>query len=339
LCRTLLLSGGMALGCPGCKKPARPGPAVAHPPPYSAAARSFYADRFSRRATVAEMTELGRARFFDPSLSASGQMSCATCHDPRVGFGPPSGRSVEMGGPDGKAPGMRAVPSLRYLQTVPPFEGHHFDEAVEDSTDQGPTGGHTWDGRADSTHDQARAPLTSPFEMANPDVATVVRRVAQGPLAARFRAAFGADVFDDATRAETAVLKCLEVFQQSPKDFYPYSSRYDRFLRGTGQLTAAEQRGLALFNDPAKGGCASCHPSTIRKGAFPQFTDYGFNAIGVPRNRDIPANRDRNHYDLGLCGPLRQGLADKHQYCGFFRVPPLQNVAVRRGDRPFKLRV
>jgi cytochrome c peroxidase len=285
-CRALLLWGGLLLGA-SCTQGRRPAP----PPADSAAARSFYADRFSRRATVAEMTELGRALFVDPSLSASGQMSCATCHDPRFAFGPPDDRPTQLGGPDLKTPGLRAVPSLRYLQTLPPFQEHHFDESVEDSADQGPTGGHGWDGRADTTHDQARLPLTSPFEMANPDMAAVVARVARGPLAARFRSAFGGDVFDDAQRAETAVLKCLEVFQQSPKDFYPYSSRYDAVLRGQARLTAAEQRGLALFDDPRKGNCASCHPSQIRKGSFPQFTDFGFNALGVPRNRRIAANR------------------------------------------------
>src|SRR5262252_8827881 len=56
----------------------------------NAAARSFYADRFSRRPSPAAMTDLGRALFFDRSLSASGQMSCATCHDPAFAYGPPN---------------------------------------------------------------------------------------------------------------------------------------------------------------------------------------------------------------------------------------------------------
>jgi cytochrome c peroxidase len=318
----------------GCGDRSAPKPAAAPPPSptptRNAAAESFYADRFSRRATVVEMTELGRQLFFDPTLSASGKMSCATCHDPAFAYGPPNARSTQLGGPDMKDVGVRAAPSLRYLQTVPRFEEHHFDEAVEDSTDQGPTGGHTWDGRADTTHDQARAPLTSPFEMANPDVEAVVAKVARGPLGEKFRAAFGADVFSDPVRGSTAVLKCFEVFQQSPKDFYPYTSRYDAYLRRTGELTPAEERGLALFNDPKKGNCANCHPSQIRKGAFPNFTDFGFNALGVPRNHDIPANSDPAFYDMGLCGPQRTDLRSHREYCGLFRVPSLRNVAVRR---------
>jgi cytochrome c peroxidase len=305
-------------------------PAPAPPPAETAAAKSFYADRFSRRPSVAGMTELGRTLFSDPQLSAAGNMSCATCHDPRFGYGPPNARATQPGGNDLKSPGLRAVPGLRYLQTVPAFAEHHFEEAGDESVDQGPTGGHGWDGRADTTHDQARLPLTSPFEMANPDVDSVVARLARGPLAGRFRELFGDDVFADRVRGETALLKCLEVFQQSPKDFYPYSSRYDAYLRGKGPLTASEARGLALFNDPKKGNCASCHPSQIRHGAFPNFTDFGFNAIGVPRNREIAANADPGFHDLGLCGPLRIDFKGRADACGLFRVPPLRNVALRR---------
>jgi cytochrome c peroxidase len=87
---------------------------------------------------------------------------------------------------------------------------------------------------------------------------------------------------------------------------------------------------LAAFNDPAKGNCARCHPSAMRAGAFPQFTDYGYVGIGAPRNARIPANADRRYYDLGLCGPLRTDFRDKPEYCGLFRTPSLRNVAVRR---------
>jgi cytochrome c peroxidase len=229
-----------------------------------------------------------------------------------------------------KSPGARAVPSLRYVQNVPPFSEHHFDEAVDESVDQGPTGGHTWDGRADTTHDQARLPLTSPFEMANESVEAVVTKIAQGPHAQAFRDAFGDDVFSDPARSSTAVLLSLEVFQQSPADFYPFSSRYDRWLRHQVELTASEERGMALFADPKKGNCASCHPHSIRQGAFPHFTDFGFAALGVPRNRTLPANRDAHYFDMGLCGPMRTDLSAHKEYCGQFRVPTLRNAATRR---------
>jgi cytochrome c peroxidase len=276
------------------------------------------------------MTELGRRLFFDPELSASRKMSCATCHDPRFAYGPPNERSTQLGGPAMDRVGSRAVPSLRYLDKVPPFTEHYFDEAVDESKDQGPTGGRTWDGRADSTHDQARLPLTSPLEMANGNLDAVVSRVVAGPYAAQFREVFGDDVFSDTDRATSAILRCIEVFQESPRDFYPYSSRYDDWLRHQVELTAAEMRGMALFADPKKGNCASCHPHQMRHGAFPQFTDFGYAAIGVPRNRSLAANADPGFYDLGLCGPFRTDLGDRKEYCGQFRVPGLRNVAIRR---------
>lgn len=290
----------------------------------------YFGYRFSRRPSFSAMTALGRKLFFDPELSASGKMSCSTCHDPRFAYGPPNDRSTQLGGPDLRRPGVRAVPTLRYLSKVPPFSEHHFDEAVDESIDQGPTGGFTWDGRADSAHEQARAPLTSPFEMANDSVETVAGKVARGSYASEFRATFGDDVFADPKLASGATLIALEAFEESPTDFYPYSSRYDAWLRGQVEPTVREKRGLALFSARDKGNCASCHPNAVRKGEFPQFTDFGFNALGVPRNPAIPANKDLAFFDLGLCGPLRTDLAAHEQYCGQFRVPTLRNVAVKR---------
>ena len=58
---------------------------------------------------------LGRKIFFDPSLSASGRISCATCHSPSHAYGPPNGLAVQLGGPAVDRQGARAVPSLRYV--------------------------------------------------------------------------------------------------------------------------------------------------------------------------------------------------------------------------------
>jgi len=121
----------------------------------------------------------------------------------------------------------------------------------------------------------------------------------------------------------------LEAYQQSPAEFYPYSSKYDAFLGQAASLSTQELRGLAAFNDPEKGNCARCHPSAIIKGALPQFTDFGFAAIGAPRNRAIPANADRSYVDLGLCGPWRTDLQGRREYCGLFRTPSLRNAARR----------
>jgi cytochrome c peroxidase len=275
------------------------------------------------------MTAVGRLLFFDPALSASGKMACSTCHDPAKFFGPANDLPVQRGGMDGKGVGVRAVPSLRYSQSVPTFTEHFFESDGNDSEDQGPVGGRTWDGRSQSAHDQARLPLLSAFEMGNANPDAVVTKVRGSPYAAQFRNVFGKDVFADSGTAFNDVLMALEVYQQSAPDFYPYTSKYDAWLRKKATLTAQEERGLSLFNDPGKGNCASCHPSGIKNGAFPSFTDYGYIALGVPRNPAIPANADPNYYDLGLCGPLRTDLANRHEMCGMFRTPSLRNVAKR----------
>jgi len=276
------------------------------------------------------MADIGRELFFDASLSASGSMACATCHDPARAFGSPNDLPVQRGGLDNRRAGVRAVLSLMYTQNIPPFTEHTFDDEDDDSIDQGPVGGRTWDGRSQSAHDQARLPLFSPFEMANASPDAVVSKVLHAAYAAQFRDTFGDNVFVDSSLAFKGVLLALETFQQTPAEFYPYSSKYDAFLRHEALLSRDELRGLAAFNDPAKGNCARCHPSAIRKGAFPQFTDFGYAAVGAPRNLAIPANADPGYYDLGLCGPLRTDLADRQEYCGLFRTPSLRNVALRR---------
>src|SRR5216684_2595014 len=191
---------------------------------------------------VSILAELGRKLFFDPRLSSSGQLSCGSCHDPAHAYGPPTARSVEAGGKDMRRVGLRAVPSLRYSQVTPHFAEHFFDSDDEPNAgvDNGPTGGLTWDGRADRGRDQARLPLLSPSEMANESPAAIVARVKKSTYA--------------------GLLQALEAFEQRSTEFYPCSSRYDAYLAGKAALAVQEVRGLAAFNDPAKGNCAHCHP-------------------------------------------------------------------------------
>jgi cytochrome c peroxidase len=236
---------------------------------------------------------------------------------------------VQRAGSDGRQFGVRAVPSLMYAQNVPAFTLHFVDDEDDDSIDQGPAGGRTWDGRAQSAHEQARLPLFSQFEMANADAASVVATIEHGAYAEEFRKTFGGKIFEDKNLAFKAVLLALETYQETPQEFYPYSSKFDAWLRGQTSLSEQEARGLAAFNDPLRGNCARCHPSAMRAGAFPQFTDFGYAAIGVPRNREIPANASPRYFDLGLCGPWRSDLKQASEYCGMFRTPSLRNVALR----------
>lgn len=289
----------------------------------------FYAQTFERRPPARVLSELGRQLFVDPRLSASGRISCASCHDPRAHFGPTNAEPVQRGGRDGRSQGLRAAPSLMYAQNTPPFTLHHVDDAGDDGIDEGPAGGHTWDGRAQSTHDQARLPLLDAREMANANEREVARTLRLAAYAQDLRSAFGEQAFADDGRLLRAALAALEVYQQEAAEFYPYTSKYDAWLRGETRLSAQELRGLAAFNDPARGNCARCHVDTLREGAFPQFTDFGYAALGVPRNTRIAANADPGFFDLGLCGPLRGDLRGRPQYCGMFRTPSLRNVAAR----------
>ncbi len=327
--RTAVLRAGLGLGaavaCAGLAAGAADGTNA-----LASQRTPFYATVFERRPSTAEMTELGRALFQDAALSASGRQSCASCHSPAHAYGPPNAQAVQRGGAGLRRACLRAAPSLKYQQGVPAFTEHFYDNDGDDSVDQGPAGGRTWDGRASSTHEQAELPLLSPLEMGNTSPDAVVMRLRASPNAVLLRQVYGEHVLDDPQLAWRGLLLALEVFQQSPKDFYPYSSRYDDFLRGRGGLSAREMRGLALFNDTAKGNCAQCHLSDIRRGEFPAFTDYGYIALGVPRNAAVPANADPAWFDLGLCGPLRSDLTDRADYCGLFRTPGLRNVATRQ---------
>jgi cytochrome c peroxidase len=204
------------------------------------------ADRAQVERHAAAAAALGRQMFSDPSLSASGKMSCASCHSPRDAFGPPNALPVQLGGADLRRSGTRAVPSLEYLQAAPAFTEHFFDNDDEgdESVDNGPTGGLTWDGRVDRDRDQARSPLLSPFEMGNADAAAVVAKVRQASYAGALREIYGTGVFDDTDKAFAGIVEALEVFQQDYRAFYPYSSKYDAYLAGRATLTEQEARGL-----------------------------------------------------------------------------------------------
>ncbi|MEP6502079.1 MAG: cytochrome c peroxidase [Betaproteobacteria bacterium] len=291
---------------------------------------------YGDRPTVAQLSALGKRIFSDPAYSASGRQSCASCHDPRRAFGPLNALPVQPGGPALDKFGFRNTPSLRYVHAPIAFTQHFMESEVTlGQDDQGPTGGRTWDGRVNTGHDQALMPLMDANEMANASDDAVVQRLRAASYATEFRdvlSAPGEDVFDDPASALVWVTVALETYEQDAADFHPFNSKFDAYLRDEVALNPAEQRGLTLFNDMKKGNCASCHPSTRKTSTDrpPIFTDFGFAALGVPRNRTLPANRDPKFFDLGLCGPLRTDLAAHPEYCGLFRTPSLRNVALRK---------
>lgn len=278
---------------------------------------------------------LGKKIFSDRSLSASGKMACSTCHDPRYAYGPPNGAAVQYGGPDLKSPGYRAVPSLRYILNYVPVWTHvlatsPIEQLTE--TDAVPAGGFTWDGRYNSLRAQAMLPFFSAAEMDNRSAADLAKKLSQAGYAGDFRAVFGQDIFDHPARAVESAALALQQFELQDASFHPYTSRFDEWLDGKATLTPQELRGKQLFDDPNAGNCASCHLDEMgANGTHPLFTDFQFEALGVPRNNEIPWNADPHYYDMGLCGPFRKDAASKEPAnCGLFRTPSLRNAAIRR---------
>lgn len=317
---------------------------------------------------LSAVAQLGRKMFFDPSLSGSGQLSCASCHSPAHAYGPPNDLVVQLGGPDLKRPGVRAVPSLRYLEHAPNFSIGPSPETADNdppppddtapaaATPAGqtkvasvakadankaalaaaeanvPRGGLDWDGRANTLQLQALGPLLDPNEMDNHSADELLEKLEHAAYADDIKKLFGANVFKQRELALDEALFALARFQNEDPSFHPYDSKYDAVLAGKATLSEAEARGLKLFDDPKKGNCSSCHiDRATLDGVFrPVFTDFQFEALGAPRNRDIPANSDPRHYDLGLCGPQRTDYTKSTAYCGLFKTPTLRNTATRK---------
>ncbi|MEI9941952.1 MAG: cytochrome c peroxidase [Pseudomonadota bacterium] len=275
--------------------------------------------------------QVGEKIFGDRSLSASGQLACATCHDPAHAYASPSGLAVQLGGSGMSLPGTRAVPSLRYKDYTTPYAD--LADNPDGVSGTGPGGGFTWDGRAATLADQARIPLLAANEMANTSEADVVNKLQHSAYAELFRAAFGSNVFDSTGAAFQSALDALQAYQLEDDDFHPYTSKFDLYVGNKvgGELTPAELRGARVFADPNKGNCFACHfAGPGANGSSDLFTDFTFAAIGVPRNGEIPANADPSYFDLGICGRPDHPLPDSAQYCGMFKTPTLRNVATRK---------
>jgi cytochrome c peroxidase len=279
--------------------------------------------------SAAALVDLGRAIFFDASLSEPRGTSCASCHDPERAFSGNHGSRTGL--PLGSRPGhfaRRSSPSLLYLAYVPRFR--FFQEGDEPGA--APFGGLFWDGRVDTIRELVRQPLLNPDEMNNRDARAVAARIARAAYAAAFRRAFGAAVLDDPEAALASLGVALEAFLTTD-EMAPFSSRFDEVMHGRASFTAVEAEGMRLFKDPAKGACIGCHPFFERgaRGASAMislFTDYGYDAVSPPRNPRIPPAARKP--DLGLCERAdRANPSSDGSYCINFRTPSLRNVAVR----------
>ena len=265
---------------------------------------------------------LGKAIFFDADLSTPPGQACAECHSPNQGFSNPEVNLPVSRGVHRDRFGNRNDLSAAYAGFSPPL---HFDEK-----EKAYIGGNFWDGRADNLVEQAKGPFLNRLEMANPDAAAVVVKIRQAAYAPLFLEVFGADALKVVDRAYHLAAEAIAAYEMSP-EVNAFSSKYDFYLKKLVALSPAEQRGLALFEDPKKGNCAACHPSQPGvDGTPPLFTDFTYDNLGVPKNPGNPfyylpreLNPDGPRWvDLGLGAVVKKASEN-----GKFRVPTLRNIA------------
>jgi cytochrome c peroxidase len=173
-----------------------------------------------------EKTELGRMLWFDPRLSASGILSCNSCHNLAAG----GSDNIETSIGHGWQKGPRNSPTV--LNSV--FNVAQF-----------------WDGRAQDLRTQAKGPIQAAVEMAaTPEhVINVLKSIPE--YQNRFRTAFPGEsepvTFDNVARA-------IEGFEAT---LITPASRFDQFLEGNAAvLNNQEKHGLKLFMET---GCSGCH--------------------------------------------------------------------------------
>ena len=265
---------------------------------------------------------LGEALYFDVDLSRNRTQSCASCHNPDVGFVDPletrAGRAASLGD-DGRSIGDRNAPTATYARFVPPF-GKGADGRWR--------GGLFHDGRAATLEDQAGGPPLEPIEMGMASKAAVVERLKEKPAYVEaFARLFEPGTLDDAEVGYAAMTRALAAFERTDR-FAPFDSRYDRHLRGEEKLTDQEELGRVLFFSSQFTNCSLCHRSNPAGVLGETFTDHSFHNIGVPVNAALRAanGSPKGRRDRGLAANPAVG-ADRTQE-GRFRVPTLRNVAV-----------
>lgn len=213
--------------------------------------------------TTSAKVALGRQLFFDPILSATRTIACATCHNPKRGW--TDGRAAPTG-----------TNFARLDRNVPTLLNVAFNGLVTGSKLDPRTAPMFWDNRVQSLEAQAFVPLRARDEMRGDActeadaVAQAVARVNAIPVYhAQFREAFG----EDATPQNLS--RALAAFERSLRTS---DSLFDFYLRGdTSALNATELRGLKVFQTA---GCQQCHGG-------PMFSDYKLHFIGLADHREV----------------------------------------------------
>ena len=264
-----------------------------------------------------EKVALGDKLFDDKRFSATGQVACNTCHDPRKAFTDSPLRTSQ-----GIKKAGRALTGTRNAPTV--VNAAYFESMF-------------WDGRSPSLEDQSQHPFVNPVEMGLKDHQPILKIVRTDPVYAKaFEQAFGKKG-NQITMKE--VEQAIAAFERTK---VAGDSPFDRYYFGgdAAALSDAQKRGLDLFVN--KGRCVSCH---VIEQTQALFTDNRFHNVGVGINevqKDVPelagaflqakttlaevdkkVLADKRSSELGRFAVTRdfQGL-------GAFKTPTLRNVAV-----------
>jgi cytochrome c peroxidase len=191
---------------------------------------------------TAASIELGKQLFFDPRLSGDGNMSCSSCHNPLLGWS------------DGLSTG-KGVKSMVLDRASPTV----FNTAY--NTIQ------MWDGRKASLEEQAMGPMEATVEM-NMDTKKLFTWLnGNEGYRAQFERAYPGKPIDAQT-----VSKAIASFERT---VVSNTSPFDKWVAGDkAAMTPDQVKGFALFIDPAKANCSSCHSGA-------NFTDNGFHNLGL----------------------------------------------------------
>ena len=272
---------------------------------------------------LTQKEQLGKLLFFDESLSSPEGQSCATCHDPAVGFADPlTELPVSRGAVHGLYGNRNDMP-VSYSMYVPAL---HYD-----SIEEVWLGGLFWDGRANSLAEQAMGPPLNPLEMANRDTALLAVKIRSLDYSDQFVEIYGDHALNDPDSAFFYMADALAAYERS-KEVNPFTSKFDLWQRGESALTEQEQRGFMLFVVESKGNCAACHPHTpLEDGTPALFTDFTYDNLGTPPNGESPFLLLSSEYNPDGFNYIDPGLAETlgdPSELGKFRVPTLRNVAI-----------
>lgn len=231
-------------------------------------------------ATEAKET-LGKLLFFDPILSGSKDVACATCHHPKNGYTEFLDLSI---GPNAMGFGSKRkfnVPNdipfvKRNAQTIINAAFNGIDERNRYEPE---TATMFWDDRAKSLEKQALEPIKAFEEMRGhgiPEIEilqNVIDRLNDIPEYQKlFEQAFGEK---NAITVEN-LAKAIATFERT---IISNNSRFDQYKRGAqNAITVSEKEGLELFKTV---GCINCHNG-------PMFSDYKLHVLGAPENTKLP---------------------------------------------------